>query len=64
MKATVVEIKHPNQYFSPSITVQVKGGDLHRVDTYKKSHLYALRVGNQIEVVHQINNPYLIVVES
>ena len=61
MKATIVEIKHPYQYISPSIKVQIGRGAVRKVDAYNKPHLYNLRVGDQIEVTTQTNNPYLVV---
>lgn len=60
MTATVINIKHPNDYESPRINVTVRGRE-YGLDTWKRPELYdQLRVGDTVEVKRQTNNPYMV----
>jgi len=65
MKATVIEVRHPNQYERPKVKVQVRRRS--RPDYLfmrDHRHLYdQLQVGDTIEVVRHTNNPYVVPVE-
>jgi hypothetical protein len=63
MKATVVEILHPNEHLNPRIYVQVQRvSHLDTIDTYRQTELYDdLKVGDPIEVKRIVNSPYVYV---
>ena len=65
MKATVVEVRHPNQHLHPKVKVQVRRRSRpDYLDMYGRHHLYdQLQAGDIIEVVRQTNNPYVVPVE-
>lgn len=61
MKAKVTSIQHPNDHINARINVEVKGREYGLYITHRNWNLFdLLKVGQEIEVQRQGNNPFLV----
>ena len=64
MKATVTEIKHPNNHINPRLYVRISGGAIETIDTFRNEQLFDnLKVGQVVEVVRKTNSPFVYIVD-